>query len=114
MHNVPSRRNSLRLKSCDYSQAGEYFITICTAHRRCILGEVVNGKIRVSEIGKIVDECWREIPEHFPSVKVGAFQIMPNHVHGIITIKDHPVGAEDVNQIGIGRGEVPRPNQRAD
>jgi putative transposase len=80
------RRDSLRLKGYDYSEPGEYFITICTADRRQIFGEIDGGRLRLSVLGKIVDECWRKIPEHFAHTSLPAFQIMPNHMHGIIHI----------------------------
>jgi len=82
------RRNSLRLKGFDYSQPGEYFITICTADRLCILGEIVGASMQLSEPGKLVELCWRKIPDHFPTTRVDVFQIMPNHIHGIIQIKE--------------------------
>lgn len=105
------RRNSLRLKGYDYSQPGEYFVTICTADRKCSLGNIANGKMRLSEIGKIVESCSRRIPEHFPNMNVDAFQIMPNHVHGIIRIKER-TRTGDVSSPsspllrGIGRGLI--------
>jgi len=45
-------RQSLRLKDYDYSQTGAYFITICTYNRETILGEVVDGKMQLNELGK--------------------------------------------------------------
>ena len=42
--------------------------------------------MHLSEYGKIVQKWWNEIPIHFPNVELGAFVIMPNHVHGIIFI----------------------------
>lgn len=83
-----NRRNSLRLKGYDYSQPGEYFVTICTRDRKCVLGTVENGKMRLSELGKIVDAYWRKVPEDFPNMRLGGFQIMPNHMHGVIQIKE--------------------------
>ena len=47
----------------------------------------------LNEYGKIADECWRAIPEHFPNVELGAHVIMPNHVHGIIVIINDRRGA---------------------
>ena len=91
------RRNSLRLKGYDYSQVGGYFVTICAAGRRCIFGEVVEGRIRLSEIGRIVELCWRNISTHFPNTKVDTFQIMPNHVHGIVKIKEHSCRGVQLN-----------------
>lgn len=80
------RRNSLRLKAYDYSQPGDYFITICTKGRQCLFGEIEHGAIQLSPIGRLVNDCWSEIPEHFPRVELDAFQIMPNHLHGILKI----------------------------
>ena len=42
----------------------------------------------LNDFGKIADECWCAIAEHFPYVELGAYVIMPNHVHGIIVIRD--------------------------
>jgi putative transposase len=80
-------RRSIRLRGYDYSQAGGYFITIVAWHRECLFGEVVNGEMKLNEYGKIADECWHAIPEHFPNVELGAYVIMPNHVHGIVIIR---------------------------
>lgn len=38
--------------------------------------------------GEIVVDCWQEIPNHFPHVETDAFVVMPDHIHGIITILD--------------------------
>jgi REP-associated tyrosine transposase len=81
-------RRSIRLKGCDYSQQGAYYVTIVTYHRGCLFGEIVNEEMILNKFGKITDECWLAIPEHFPYVELGAYVIMPNHVHGIIVIRD--------------------------
>ncbi|MEK7369016.1 MAG: transposase [Planctomycetota bacterium] len=88
-------RRSIRLKGYDYSQAGAYFITICVKDRKYLLGEVVNGEIILSCIGKIVEKCWVEIPKHFPHVQLDQYVIMPNHIHGIIEILGNCVGVEN-------------------
>ncbi|HCR70703.1 MAG TPA: hypothetical protein DIW23_04600, partial [Anaerolineae bacterium] len=82
-------RRSIRLKDYDYSQAGAYYVTIVTWHREFLFGEIVNGEMKLNERGKIVKECWHEIPNHFENVQLGAFVIMPNHVHGIIVIYEN-------------------------
>lgn len=56
-------RQSIRLKNYDYSQSGLYFVTICTG----------------------------TLPNHHP-VSLDIFQIMPNHIHGIIVIESNNVG----------------------
>ena len=81
-------RKSVRLKEYDYSQSGEYFVTICTHNHECTLGEIINGEMRLNEIGKIVGKCWKEIPSHFTNVGLDEFVVMPNHLHGILTINE--------------------------
>ena len=80
-------RRSIRLKGYDYSQAGAYYVTIVTYQRDCLFGEILNKEMSLNDFGKIAVECWRAIPEHFPFVELGAYVIMPNHVHGIIVIR---------------------------
>lgn len=58
-------------------------------------GDVVAGKMRLSEIGKIAEKFWLEIPGHFPFIKLNKFIIMPNHIHGIIEIDNETVGAQN-------------------
>ena len=79
-------RHTIRLKNYDYSKAGLYFITICTQNRDCMFGEITDGKMELSRIGKMAEKSWLEIPQHFPQVVLHDFVIMPNHVHGIIEI----------------------------
>jgi len=72
---------------CPYPcHAGAYFVTICTQERACVLGEIVDGEMRLNDAGSIARRCWEEIPRHFPLVELDAFVVMPNHVHGIIVI----------------------------
>ena len=61
-------------------------MTICTKDRENYFGEIVNRKMVLNEMGKIADHFWQEIPKHFPHIKLDVYQIMPNHVHGIIEI----------------------------
>ena len=82
-------RRSIRIPGYDYSQPGAYFITIVAYGRECLFGEIQNGIMRLSDIGQIADENWHVIPEHFPQVELSAFVVMPNHVHGIVVIREH-------------------------
>ena len=77
-------RRSIRLPNYDYTQPGGYFVTIVTYHRDLLFGVVRNEEMRLNNYGKIADECWRAIPDHFQNVELDAYVIMPNHVHGII------------------------------
>ncbi|MDD5731757.1 MAG: transposase [Patescibacteria group bacterium] len=79
-------RKSIRLKKYNYSEPGDYFVTICTKDRSCILGDVRDEKMILNEIGNIVDRCLLKITEHFSNTELDIFQIMPNHIHFILRI----------------------------
>jgi REP element-mobilizing transposase RayT len=81
-------RRSIRLPNYDYTQPGGYFVTIVTYQRAMSFGEIVNGEMRLNDFGRIADGYWRAIPDHFPNVELGAYVVMPNHVHGILVIND--------------------------
>jgi REP-associated tyrosine transposase len=94
-------RRSIRLQGYDYSQAGAYYVTIVTYQRDCLFGEIMNEGTVSSDFGKIADECWQAIPDHFPNVDLGAYVVMPNHVHGIIIIRRGTIyRAPTVEQFG--------------
>lgn len=79
-------RRSILLKGYDYSQSGLYFITICVQDRIHLFGKIEQGKMILNDIGKVAQQCWQEIPQHFPNMQLHEFVIMPNHIHGIIEI----------------------------
>jgi REP element-mobilizing transposase RayT len=81
---------SARLQIWDYANNGAYFITICTQNREHFFGNIKNGIMQLSDIGRFAEQFWHEIPNHFPMVELGNFVVMPNHVHGIL-IMNHPV-----------------------
>jgi REP element-mobilizing transposase RayT len=79
-------RRSVRLPGYDYTTAGLYFVTICTAGRACIFGQVIEGAMDLNPLGAIADEEWRRSALVRREVEIDAFVVMPNHVHGIIRI----------------------------
>jgi putative transposase len=79
-------RRSLRLNGYDYAQASAYFVTICTQNRVCLLGDLVDGEMRLNDAGSEVQVVWNELPRRFAHLELDAFMVMPNHVHGIIMI----------------------------
>ena len=95
MHYNPTihHRRSIRLKGYDYSQSGLYYVTICCQGRICRFGKIENGAMILNEFGQIAFDEWMKLPERYPNVFLDAFQIMPNHIHGIIVLNDTPVGA---------------------
>ena len=80
------RISSARLQHWDYGSDALYFVTICIQNREHYFGEIDDGKMQLSETGKMVHWFWFEIPNHFPFVQLGEFVVMPSHVHGIIII----------------------------
>lgn len=105
-------RESIRLKGYDYAQAGLYFMTICCQDRACLFGEIENGQMKLNDGGKIANDCWMEIPNHFPNAELHEHIVMPNHIHGIIELKSEPVGAENfpphntITNYGIGADDT--------
>lgn len=86
-------RKSIRLKGYDYSSNGIYFITINCQDKIHRFGNIegaglASAHIKLSNYGVIADEQWQKLPLRFPNIELGAMQIMPDHVHGIIIIKN--------------------------
>jgi REP element-mobilizing transposase RayT len=96
------------LKSYDYTQAGYYFVTICTEGKKHTLGEVASGmefheqqlssqyvgggfhaapQTRLSLIGEEVQKSILKIPEIYDSVEIDQYVIMPNHIHLIVILE---------------------------
>ena len=101
------RNDSTRLKGWDYRNDGAYYITICTKDRIHHFGSVENGEMFLSEIGKLADEFWAEIPQHFPFVKLDEFVIMPNHTHGILVIDKNRSSKNGDGDDDTGTGTKP-------
>jgi REP element-mobilizing transposase RayT len=89
--NLPHRK-SIRLKEYDYASPAEYFITICTYERGCLFGEITRERMHLNPLGLIVQEEWLKTQIIRPEIELDEFIIMPNHLHGIIIIKETHVG----------------------
>ena len=94
------------MPSYDYSFPGGYFITICTHKELDKFGKIIEGKMILNKIGEIVYKFWFEIPKHFSEVGLDEFVVMPNHIHGIIFIKDNCRGEVSSSHLNKG-GETP-------
>lgn len=77
---------SNRLKTFDYTTSWWYYITICTKNNTPFLGKIKNGRMNLSNIGKIVEDQWLVTKELRSYVELDEYVIMPNHFHGIIII----------------------------
>ena len=87
--NPKPRRKSIRLAEYDYSQEGAYFVTICTHGRKCLFGEVSNGRVEMNELGRIAAEEIERTEILRPGVMIDTFVVMPNHVHFIVVLCGH-------------------------
>jgi len=91
-------RKSIRLKSYDYGQTGWYYITVCTQNREETLGKITEpGKMVLNNVGKMINKWWNKMFEKYGSISIDKYIIMPNHIHGIIEIKNNNVGAIPCN-----------------
>lgn len=86
----PNRKQN-RLADYDYSQPGAYFITVCTKDRKNILSTIVGAdahigpRIALTSEGVVVEKYIKTIPG------IGAYVIMPNHVHMILHISANDI-----------------------
>jgi len=60
-------RRSIRLEGYDYSQAGLYFITICTRGKECVFGEIKDGEMVLNDAGRIANDHFKKIPDISPN-----------------------------------------------
>ncbi len=79
-------RRSIRLKGYDYTTPGFYFVTLYVKIGYRIFGQVVDKKMVLSEYGKVLDQCWHELPDHYCNVALREYCVMPNHFHCIIEL----------------------------
>jgi hypothetical protein len=86
MNDHSNQRRSIRLKYYNYRQSGAYFVTIVTQDRRCLFGDVVNGKMRLNDPGHMVLAVWEDLSSNYLGVETDHFVAMPNHVHGVIVL----------------------------
>ena len=99
-------RRSIRLKNYDYSQTGQYFVTICTQNQLHLFGEIVSDKMVLNDAGRMIQKIWNEIPPDFPNIQLHEFTMMPNHIHGIIEI----VGADSISALDLDSDSISTPN----
>ncbi len=108
---LPSRR-SIPLPHYDYAQPGAYFLTLVTWDRRMLFGNVVDREMRLNEAGESVRLEWERTPSVRPQVELDVFQIMPNHVHGILILVEKLDGAlREASQASGARSAPLRPQR---
>jgi len=110
------KRKSQRKHGYDYSQPGYYAVTVCTQNRSCLFGMIIDGQMQLNNAGRMVDDTWHEIPYHWSGIELDMLQIMPNHLHGIIVIREVGIGlcACPFSMPGSGRVQRPAPTTLSD
>ena len=73
-------------------------MTVCVNDRKCVFGDVCNGQMVLNDAGEMVQHVWNENPQFYEGIDIDNFQIMPNHIHGIIMI--------------VGAGPCARPDNK--
>ena len=91
-----------QLQNWNYGSDANYFITICTQSRNHYFGKI-NADLNLSPIGQLAAQYWLEIPKHFPFIELGNFVVMPNHMHGILTINKM---GNKINEINVNGDTV--------
>jgi REP element-mobilizing transposase RayT len=109
LHNIQSimrrynpdihNRQSLRRADHDYAASGIYFVTINTHDRAPLLGTVRRYGIEVTDAGRMINREWNGLAKRFPGIKLDAFIIMPDHIHGILILPHSEIDAS----ITLGR-----------
>ncbi|MBU1895524.1 hypothetical protein KJ641_01485 [Patescibacteria group bacterium] len=98
-----------RWQGYDYSQLGWYYITICTKNHENCFGYIKNGIMCVNRFGSIVNWQWKWLSQQYPYIRLDAFIVMPDHVHGIIVIDgssnvpDDCINITNANNISLTR-----------
>lgn len=85
-----SVRKRQQLKNFGYSSQKYYFVTICAKNHKNIFGTIINENDNVKEkysaCGKIANKHLLQIENHFESITIDKYVIMPNHIHIILII----------------------------
>lgn len=94
LFNNKYRIPSARLQNWNYANEDMYFVTICTKNRGNFFGEIVDSILQATDIGKIAHSEWYKSIDLRPDMNLKSleFEVMPNHIHGIIMI-----GANEFN-----------------
>jgi len=95
------KKPSMQRRCVDYDYTGRrmYMITMVTEGRKPLFGKVVGHSeavepsaevphIELSPLGEAVEQIWKTIGVHHPEVQVLALQMMPDHLHVVLFVKE--------------------------
>ena len=94
------RRKPNRLPNYDYSQAGYYFITLCTKDKQPLFWQpsvgATYGRPLHSDLGRIAEDTLSRLDAVYPYVRVDKWVVMPNHIHLILVLGADAAGRPQV------------------
>ena len=70
------------------SEAGLYFFTIYTHRQETRLGRITRRGMRANALGRTTEAHWHNLSRVFPNIRLDAFTLMPDRIHGIIEIEE--------------------------
>jgi len=99
-----NKRRSIRVPGFDYTDVGDYFVTIVSYKRQPIFGQIHNGEMQANALGKIAIEKWFKTTTLRKNVELfqNEFVLMPNHLHGIIHIVENDPAESNSNVASVG------------
>lgn len=83
--NELTQRKSPRGGWLEYND-GRYFVTVCTHERQSFLGEITNGVITMTKVGRYLDGLLGDATSHQSYIRVLQHVVMPNHFHAIVEV----------------------------
>ena len=81
---------SIRLNGSESSQTGSYFITICAQNRQSLFDEIMDGKMRLNELGRMIHFTGFHLLNHIKNIELILSAIM------------HIIHAEEFESVGAG------------
>lgn len=94
------RRHDIRLPEYDYLSPGTYFVTIVLKNRSHLFGAVGPEGVVLNPIGIMIQEIWRGLPEALPWIVLDEFVLMPDHLHGLLTLGSDP-NVQERTSLGV-------------
>ena len=98
-----TKRKHPRLRGYDYSQAGYYYVTICTQDKLPVLSKIQvvrdcatgldSALVELSEKGVIIEEQLLALQDRYDFARIDKYVIMPTHIHAILVLEPDAAGA---------------------
>lgn len=102
---MPQFPKNIRAQWHNYN-GGLYFVTICTKNRGHYFGEISDGKMNLTDVGKFADEQFRKVTEHYHYAEIPLWVVMPDHIHAIVIINNDKIPQEQNQHSNMSPQEI--------